>query len=293
MEFLSKSIPDVIVFFPIFLTLYLTAYSFVFKNWNPKLRPEASSCLISLTHSTPALFLAAFSLFSDDHRGFASPNTQFQNKVLDYSIAYFIMDLIHYLVFYPNDVLFIAHHLATLFVFVSCRYLVFHGAFSILVLLILAEVSSLFQNLWTLAGARRFDVEFAAKMRRTRDRYSYMSLLRCSGLPLGSPKLQSNLSAGIDGEKDIVGIVNEEELTVGVGSSGGSVEVMLAICGGALEEGGNHMFLPGGMSKADLFVLVSGTGGPGVRPQLTKLVSARCLMATVARPSDSTLNIKF
>lgn len=74
------------------------------------------------------------------------------------------MDLIHYLVFYPKEILFIAHHVATLFVFLTCRYAVSHGAFSILVLLVLAEVTSFLQNLWTLANVRRFDNEFAAKM---------------------------------------------------------------------------------------------------------------------------------
>ncbi|KMT13703.1 hypothetical protein BVRB_4g080850 [Beta vulgaris subsp. vulgaris] len=84
--------------------------------------------------------------------------------VLEYSIAYFIMDLTHYLIFYPNDIMFIGHHLATLFVFITCRFLVSHGAFSILVLLILAEITSLLQNLWTLANARRVESEFAAKV---------------------------------------------------------------------------------------------------------------------------------
>ncbi|GFP84937.1 hypothetical protein PHJA_000637500 [Phtheirospermum japonicum] len=56
------------------------------------------------------------------------------------------MDLVHYLIFYPTDVLFIGHHLATLFVFATCRYVVYHGAFAILVLLILAEVTSLCQT---------------------------------------------------------------------------------------------------------------------------------------------------
>lgn len=74
------------------------------------------------------------------------------------------MDLIHYLIFFPSDVLFIGHHLATLFVFLTCRYVVYHGAYAILSLLVLAEVTSFCQNLWTLAGARRTDAKFAAKV---------------------------------------------------------------------------------------------------------------------------------
>ncbi|WCJ27506.1 TRAM LAG1 and CLN8 (TLC) lipid-sensing domain containing protein [Euphorbia peplus] len=157
-------IPNLPLFFTLFIIIYLIAYLIVFRNWAPNLRPEASSCLISLFHGTPAVFLASFAIFSDSQRGFSSPNTISQNAVLDYSIAYFLMDLTHYIIFFPGDLLFIGHHLATLFVFITCRYLVFHGAYAILTLLVLAEVTSACQNAWTLAGARRVDVEFASKV---------------------------------------------------------------------------------------------------------------------------------
>lgn len=86
------------------------------------------------------------------------------NTVLDYSIAYFVMDLIHYMVFDPDEVLFVLHHLATLFVFVTCRYVVGRGGFGIIGLLVLAEVTSPLQNVWTLAGARQDEVGFARKV---------------------------------------------------------------------------------------------------------------------------------
>ncbi|KAL3829518.1 hypothetical protein ACJIZ3_018320 [Penstemon smallii] len=152
------------LFFTLYLFLYLNAYFVIFRAWARKLRPEASSCIISLAHGTPAVFLASRAIISDPTRDFHSPNTPLQNLVLEYSIAYFLMDLVHYLIFFPTDFLFISHHLATLFVFLTCRYLVYHGAVAILVLLALAEVTSLCQNLWTLASARRWDVEFAAKV---------------------------------------------------------------------------------------------------------------------------------
>lgn len=162
---LLQSIPNLPLFFSIFLSIYLTAYFIVFRNWTPRrIRPEAASCAISIFHGTPAVFLATHAIFSDPNRGFASPNTKTQALVLDYSIAYFLMDLLHYIVFYPHDLLFIGHHLATLFVFLTCRHVVFHGAFAILSLLILAEVTSACQNAWTLASARRRDSEFAAKV---------------------------------------------------------------------------------------------------------------------------------
>lgn len=161
---LFPSIPNLLSFFTFFLIIYLIAYFIIFRSWKPKLRPEASSCVISFFHGTPAVFFAITSLFNDPDRNFHSPNTPFQNMVLDYSISYFLMDLTHYLIFYPSDVLFIGHHLATLFVFITCRYMVYHGAYAILVLLILAEVTSFVQNTWTLANARKGDVELAAKV---------------------------------------------------------------------------------------------------------------------------------
>ncbi|KNA03052.1 hypothetical protein SOVF_212850 [Spinacia oleracea] len=166
MEISSNQITPspILIFLPIFLTIYLTGYSLIFKNWPPKFRPEAASCFISLFHGTPAAILAIFSLLNSPHTTYFSQNTLLQNTILEYSISYFIMDLTHYLIFYPSDVLFIGHHLATLFVFVTCRFVVSHGAFSILMLLILAEVTSLLQNLWTLANARKEELESAARV---------------------------------------------------------------------------------------------------------------------------------
>ncbi|KAK5802601.1 TLC domain-containing protein At5g14285 [Gossypium arboreum] len=168
-----SSIPNLPLFFSMFLILYSIAYSIVFRNWSPKIRPEACSCFISLFHGTPAVFLATFAIFSDQNRGFSSPNTKTQNLVLDYSIAYFLTDLLHYLVFFPTDVLFIGHHLATLFVFITCRHVVFHGSYAILTLLILAEGTSFCQNVWTLASARRHDNQLAARVYSNLSPYFY------------------------------------------------------------------------------------------------------------------------
>ncbi|KAM0940605.1 putative TLC domain-containing protein [Dioscorea sansibarensis] len=151
-------------FFFMFCLIYLIGYSIVFRNWNPKYRPDASSCFISLFHGTPAVLLAVFALLTQPSWSFASPNTEFDNLVLDFSIAYFTVDLLHYLILIPTDYLFIAHHLATLFVFITCRYLVLHGSFALLVLLVLAEVTSPFQNIWTLSGLRETESADAAEL---------------------------------------------------------------------------------------------------------------------------------
>ncbi|GAA0159614.1 hypothetical protein LIER_16348 [Lithospermum erythrorhizon] len=77
--------------------------------------------------------------------------------VLDYSIAYFIMDILHYMLFIPSEIIFIAHHLATLYLLLTCRYVVCHGAVAILAVLILAEITSPCQNSWSLARLRKGD----------------------------------------------------------------------------------------------------------------------------------------
>ncbi|XP_059633577.1 TLC domain-containing protein At5g14285-like [Cornus florida] len=165
MEILSFLPPTLPVFVSFYIIIYLLGYFIIFRKWRGINRAQASSCLLSIAHATPAVLLASYSMLSTQNQlDFASPNTEFQNMVLEYSIAYFFIDLLHYIFFIPNDALFIAHHLATLYVFVTCRYVVHHGAFAILVLLILAEVTSPCQNTWSLARYRKDDVPAAAKL---------------------------------------------------------------------------------------------------------------------------------
>ncbi|KAH7856837.1 hypothetical protein Vadar_006036 [Vaccinium darrowii] len=152
-------------FFFYFTTVYLLAYLVIFRNWSTKTKPQASSCLLSLFHGTPAVLLATLSLLQQQtNNNFASPNTPLQNATLEFSIAYFLTDLLHYLLFDPTDYLFIAHHVATIYVFLTCRYMVNHGAYPILVLLILAEVTSPCQNVWSLARFRRGESPAAARV---------------------------------------------------------------------------------------------------------------------------------
>ncbi|XP_042375157.1 TLC domain-containing protein At5g14285-like [Zingiber officinale] len=153
-------------FVSVFCALYMLGYFAVFNNWSPKYRPDGSSCFMSLCHGTPAVLLAAAAILQQPVRSFASPNTDFQNLVLDFSVGYFTVDLLHYLIFMPSEYLFIAHHLATLFVFITCRYIAQHGAFALLVLLVLAEVTSACQNVWTLAGLRRAESPTAARIHK-------------------------------------------------------------------------------------------------------------------------------
>lgn len=182
----SLPFPTLPLFLAMFFAVYLIGYFVVFRNWSPNRRPEASSCFISLAHGTPAAFLAVCAVASDQDRGFAAPNTATQSTVIDYSVAYFLTDLLHYCLFFSaGDLLFILHHIATLFAFLTCQYVARRGAFAILVLLALAEATSLFQNLWTLARSRRADHAFAARAYRllSPSFYAYYTIVRGFGAP--------------------------------------------------------------------------------------------------------------
>ncbi|KAJ4912029.1 DNA-binding storekeeper protein-related [Raphanus sativus] len=200
----ETSIPDLPLFFSLFLTIYLIAYHIVFRNWKPQIRREASSCLFSIFHGTPAVLLASrAAVFSSSPSrfSFSSANTASQNTVLDFSVAYFLTDLLHYVFFYPSDVLFIGHHLATLFVFLTCRFLVSHGACAILGFLILAEVTSACQNAWTLAaGARKSDPESRLAVRvydlLSPPFYGFYSVVRGGLGPLFFGKMVASYARG-------------------------------------------------------------------------------------------------
>ncbi|XP_065875799.1 TLC domain-containing protein At5g14285 [Euphorbia lathyris] len=157
--------PSLLISFTMFLSIYILAYSVIFRNWDSKQRKEASSSFMSLTHGTPAVIFALSALLdTQNSHTFASSNSNFHNRVLEFSIGYFLIDLLHYIVFFPSDFLFILHHLATLYVLATCRYIVHHGAYGILVLLVLAEATSLCQNIWSIAGFRKTDDPMAARL---------------------------------------------------------------------------------------------------------------------------------
>ncbi|CAF2090371.1 hypothetical protein BRARA_F03302 [Brassica rapa] len=149
-------------FLLLFVSVYLLGYFLIFRSW--KSSHLGASCLMSLFHGTPAVVLASHALLTTP-RAFASPNTAVESSVLDFSMAYFTIDLLHYLVFLPSDFLFILHHIATLYVFATCRFAVGHGAHALLLLLVLAEATSACQNVWTIAGYRKNDVVLARKVR--------------------------------------------------------------------------------------------------------------------------------
>lgn len=84
----------------------MLGYFAVFRRW-------ISSVVSRLcATATPAVFLAAIAILQQPVRSFASPNTGFQNRVLDFSLAYLIVDRdrLHCLILIPGEYLFIAHY---------------------------------------------------------------------------------------------------------------------------------------------------------------------------------------
>lgn len=191
-----------------FIFIYCLGYFIILKHWSKKYRAEASTCAMSLAHGTPAVFLALFSILKShqsislNQLNFASPNTALENMVLEFSTAYFLMDLFNYIVLIPLDVLFIAHHLATLYVLLTCRYVLGHGAVAILGILVLAEITTLCQNTWSLARYRKVDSEKAAKLYEFLSPifFAYYTMVRGILGPLFAYKIGVFFASGMHGD---------------------------------------------------------------------------------------------
>lgn len=145
----------------VFIAIYFLAFFGVFCSWKRKSRFEAASCCMSLVHGTTATFMASYDVFRSPWN-LSAPNTAFQEKLMEFSSAYFLVDLFHYALFVPDEPLFILHHIATTTYILSCRYYTHHGAVSVVALLGLAESTSTLQNIWTLARLASDD-SFAAR----------------------------------------------------------------------------------------------------------------------------------
>ncbi|GLJ05425.1 hypothetical protein SUGI_0018030 [Cryptomeria japonica] len=133
-----------------FITQYSLAYFILFRKYRKPERWEAASCTISMAHGPLVTVLAAYDIAVSKWQ-LDAPNTGLERAVMEYSIAYFMVDLFHYLLFVPGKLLFVAHHLATAFVMASCRFYAGHGAQALMALLCVAEITSACQNTWSLS----------------------------------------------------------------------------------------------------------------------------------------------
>ncbi|KAJ7570982.1 hypothetical protein O6H91_01G143300 [Diphasiastrum complanatum] len=154
---LSSFIPKESIFFKslaLFVATYILAYFVLFSKWTYKKRFEAASCFLSIVHAPAATILATYDLVTTAWELDAA-NTTFQNRVMEFSLAYFLGDLVHFLFAAPDDYLFILHHAATSTYIMSCRYYTLHGAKSVMALLAAGEVTSPIQNVWALCRMAR------------------------------------------------------------------------------------------------------------------------------------------
>lgn len=148
-----------------FGAVYLYGYFNVFnKVWKGRARYDAASCGISMVHGLVVAVLSCYDIFGGNDRQLDAPNTHFQNGIMEYSMAYFIVDLIYYFVTASDDYLFIVHHFATLTYMFSCHYFTHHGAFSVMYLIAAGELTSPVQNIWTLARMARGESPTAKKI---------------------------------------------------------------------------------------------------------------------------------
>lgn len=93
----------------------------------------------------------------------AAPNTALQNKILEFSLAYFIVDSVHLILMSP-DTLFILHHIGGTFYMLSSRAYVKRGALSALSLMGAGELTSPLQNSWTLSRLCKKHSPFAERV---------------------------------------------------------------------------------------------------------------------------------
>lgn len=156
----SNVFPSSLLFFAV---LYIFGYFFVFKNWKGTGRFEAASCLNSFVHGIVAVIFCSYDILTNPWK-LDAPNTDIENKIMDFSLAYFAIDLIYYLVINPSDYLFILHHIATSTYMSSCRYYTGHGGLSSICLMCTGEATSPFQNVWTLARMARGESPLANKI---------------------------------------------------------------------------------------------------------------------------------
>ncbi|KAJ7532090.1 hypothetical protein O6H91_14G072000 [Diphasiastrum complanatum] len=150
-----------------FVAIYTVVCLTLFRRWKGRKRQRAASCCISLVHGTISATLAAHDMAC--RRSSASwkldaRNSSFQNGVMEFSMAYFLVDLLHYLYAVPDDYLFIGHHISTLTYMLSCRYFTRHGATSVMYLIAVGEATTPLQCVWNLSRMAREDHRLAMQI---------------------------------------------------------------------------------------------------------------------------------
>eukprot|EP01018_Ginkgo_biloba_P020797 Gb_09304 [translate_table: standard] len=181
----------------LFAALYAFGYFVLFRSWKGKNRFEAASCGISLVHGTTTCLLSTYDMLKNPWK-LDAPNTDLENKIMELSIAYFMVDLLHYLIVNPSDYLYIFHHIATSCYMSSCRYYTGHGGLSAISLVATGEATSPFQNVWTISRMARTESPLANRIYTLMSPYFtlFFTVMRCIVGPYLTWKLARFYFAG-------------------------------------------------------------------------------------------------
>uniref|UniRef100_A0A0D6QVR7 TLC domain-containing protein n=1 Tax=Araucaria cunninghamii TaxID=56994 RepID=A0A0D6QVR7_ARACU len=181
----------------LFAALYAFGYFVVFRKWKGKNRFEAASCGISLVHGTITCLASVYDMLHSPWK-LDAPNTLLENQIMEFSTAYFVVDLLHYLLVNPSDYLFIFHHFATSFYMLTCMYYTGHGGLSAISLIAAGEATSPLQNVWTVSRMARAESELANRVYTSLSPFFtvYFTFMRCIVGPYVTWNLASFYIAG-------------------------------------------------------------------------------------------------
>ncbi|KAL3135386.1 hypothetical protein ABBQ32_007570 [Trebouxia sp. C0010 RCD-2024] len=128
-----------------------------------KKRGTLSSCDISILHGLLTCTLGFWQLSSNFPFSLDAPNNASTNLIMQLSAAYMAVDFFMFLIpFTPGDYLFVGHHIMT-FGYMISSLVINRGGLSCLILMVLGESTSLFQNSWLISRELRRDSNVALR----------------------------------------------------------------------------------------------------------------------------------
>ncbi|DBA88030.1 hypothetical protein WJX77_008204 [Trebouxia sp. C0004] len=141
-------------------SLFTAVFAAAYIGWglyglSGKRRATLSSCVISIFHGIVTNIVAGAQLVSQYPFSLDAQNNNSANFIMQFSAAYMVVDFFLFLLpFTPDDFLFVGHHLMTTGYMMSSLF-IGRGGLSCLVLMVLGESTSLFQNSWLISRELR------------------------------------------------------------------------------------------------------------------------------------------
>ena len=134
--------------------IYLTNYnnsvhsSIIFRNTDTinKNIYKITNRSIALTHAIVTIFASGLSLFIENNLNYDSDNTSLQIHIMNLSLSYFIIDLLH-LILMEWNIIFILHHLISIILFSSILNFQITG-YTIMLAIFYGEITNPIRMLW-------------------------------------------------------------------------------------------------------------------------------------------------